>query len=92
MIIDPNYSIELCGGTHVMHTGMIGLMKITSESAVAAGVRRVEAITGSKAYNFLYNQFTSLKEISGLLKTQDPVKAVEKIIEEKQQLEKKIEQ
>ncbi|MBX9779522.1 MAG: alanine--tRNA ligase [Chitinophagaceae bacterium] len=92
VIIDPNYSIELCGGTHVMHTGMIGLMKITSESAVAAGVRRVEAITGSKAYNFLYNQFTSLKEISGLLKTQDPVKAVEKIIEEKQQLEKKIEQ
>ncbi|MFX5344511.1 hypothetical protein ABTC63_22000, partial [Acinetobacter baumannii] len=66
-----------------MHTGMIGLMKITAESAVAAGVRRVEAITGSKAYNYLYDQFASLKEISGLLKTQDPVKAVEKIIEEK---------
>lgn len=92
VIIDPTYSIELCGGTHVMHTGMIGLMKITAESAVAAGVRRVEAITGSNAYNFLYNQFASLKEISGLLKTQDAVKAVEKIIEEKQQLEKKIEQ
>lgn len=92
VIIDSHYSVELCGGTHVMHTGMIGLMKITAESAVAAGVRRVEAITGSKAYNYLYDQFASLKEISGLLKTQDPVKAVEKIIEEKQQLEKKIEQ
>jgi alanyl-tRNA synthetase len=91
VIIDPTYSIELCGGTHVMHTGMIGLLKITAESAVAAGVRRIEAITGSKAYNYLYNQFAGLREIAGLLKTQDPVKAVEKILEEKQQLEKRVE-
>ncbi len=91
VVIDPNYSVELCGGTHVMHTGMIGLLKITAESAVAAGVRRIEAITGSKAYNFIYEQFTSLKEIGTLLKTQDPLKAVEKIILEKQELEKKIE-
>jgi alanyl-tRNA synthetase len=91
VIIDPTYSIELCGGTHVMHTGMIGLTKITAESAVAAGVRRIEAITGSKAYNYLYNQFAGLREIAGLLKTQDPVKAVERILEEKQQLEKRVE-
>lgn len=91
VVIDPNYSVELCGGTHVMHTGMIGLCKIISESAVAAGVRRIEAVTGSKAFNFLSDQFTGIKEIEGLLKTKDPVKALEKIIQEKQDLEKKLE-
>ncbi len=91
VVIDPTYSTELCGGTHVMHTGMIGLLKITTESAVAAGVRRIEAITGSSAYNFLYDQFSGLKEVSLLLKTQEPVKAIEKIIQEKQELEKKLE-
>ncbi|KAF0241306.1 MAG: alanyl-tRNA, partial [Chitinophagaceae bacterium] len=91
VVVDPNYSVELCGGTHVMHTGMIGLFKITAESAVAAGVRRIEALTGSSAYNFLYDQFNSLKEVAQLLKTQEPVKAIEKIILEKQELEKKVE-
>ena len=91
VVIDPNYSVELCGGTHIMHTGMIGLIKITAESAVAAGVRRIEAITGSKAYNFINEQFASLKEIANLLKSQDPVKAIEKMIVEKQELEKKLE-
>ncbi len=91
VVIDPNYSVELCGGTHVMQTGMIGLLKITTESAVAAGVRRIEAITGSNAYDFINEQFAGLKEITNLLKSQDPVKAVEKIILEKQELEKKIE-
>ena len=91
VVIDPKYSVELCGGTHIMHTGMIGLIKITAESAVAAGVRRIEAITGSKAYNFINEQFASLKEIANLLKSQDPVKAIEKMIVEKQELEKKLE-
>ncbi|TAF54379.1 MAG: alanine--tRNA ligase [Sphingobacteriia bacterium] len=89
--MDPNYSIELCGGTHVMHTGMIGLFKITSESAVAAGVRRIEALSGSKAYNYLYEQFSHLREVAALLKTQEPIKAVEKIILEKAQLEQRVE-
>jgi alanyl-tRNA synthetase len=91
VVADPNFSVELCGGTHVMHTGMIGVFKITSEAAVAAGVRRIEAYTGSKAFNYLYEQFAGLKEVGNLLKTKDPLKAVEKIILEKQELEKKLE-
>ncbi|MFY7652409.1 MAG: alanine--tRNA ligase, partial [Chitinophagaceae bacterium] len=91
VIIDPSYSIELCGGTHVMSTGMIGTFKIITETAVAAGVRRIEALTGSAAFNYLYDQFVSLKEIAGLLKTKDAVKAVEKILQDKAQLEKKVE-
>ena len=91
VIIDPNYSIELCGGTHVMSTGMIGVFKLTQETAVAAGVRRIEAITGSAAFNYLYDQLMGLKEVANLLKTKDPVKAVEKILLEKQELEKRLE-
>jgi alanyl-tRNA synthetase len=91
VVVDPKFSVELCGGTHVMHTGMIGVFKITSEAAVAAGVRRIEAFTGGKAFNYLYEQFAGLKEVGNLLKTKDPLKAVEKIILEKQELEKKLE-
>ncbi len=91
VIIDPNYSIELCGGTHVGHTGMIGLFTIQSEAAVAAGVRRIEALTGPAAFNFLLTQFTHVKEIASLLKAKEPLKAVEKLIQEKSALEKKVE-
>jgi alanyl-tRNA synthetase len=91
VVADPNFSVELCGGTHVMHTGMIGVFKILSESAVAAGVRRIEGITGSTAFHYLHEQFASLRDMGTLLKSKDPLKALEKIIIEKQELEKKIE-
>ncbi|MEI8073601.1 MAG: alanine--tRNA ligase [Bacteroidota bacterium] len=91
VVADPNFSVELCGGTHVMNTGMIGVFKILSESAVAAGVRRIEAITGSTAFHYLHDQFAELREVGNLLKSKDPLKALEKIILEKQELEKKLE-
>lgn len=91
VVADPNFSVELCGGTHVMHTGMIGVFKILSESAVAAGVRRIEGITGSTAFHYLHEQFANLRDMGTLLKSKDPLKALEKIINEKQELEKKIE-
>ncbi|MGN6491293.1 MAG: alanine--tRNA ligase [Agriterribacter sp.] len=91
VVIDPEYSIELCGGTHVGHTGMIGLFAITSESAVAAGVRRVEALTGPAAIQYSFEKISEYKHISELLKAKDPLKAIEKLIEEKNALQKKIE-
>ena len=91
VVIDPDYSVELCGGTHVMHTGMIGLLSIKSESAVAAGVRRIEALTGPAAFRFLSGQFEKLKEVGTILKAADPVKALEKLLTEKAELEKKVE-
>lgn len=91
VIIDPEYSIELCGGTHVGHTGMIGLFTITSESAIAAGVRRIEALTGPKAIQYISEKVSQYKNITELLKAKEPLKAVEKLIEDKNLLEKKIE-
>jgi alanyl-tRNA synthetase len=91
VIIDPNYSIELCGGTHVGHTGMIGVCTIIAESAVAAGVRRVEALTGPSAIHYFADKVAQSKNIAELLKAKDPLKAIEKLIEEKAALEKRIE-
>ncbi len=91
VIIDPDYSIELCGGTHVGQTGMIGLFTITSESAIAAGVRRIEALTGPKAIQYISEKVSHFKNIGELLKAKEPLKAIEKLIEDKTKLEKKIE-
>lgn len=91
VIIDPKYSIELCGGTHVGHTGMIGVFAITGESAVAAGVRRIEALTGPGAIRYFADKVVQSKQITELLKAKDPLKAIEKLIEDKAALEKRIE-
>ncbi|RYG41529.1 MAG: alanine--tRNA ligase, partial [Chitinophagaceae bacterium] len=91
VIADPSYSIELCGGTHVGHTGMIGLFTITGESAVAAGVRRIEALTGSAAVKYVSEKLSQIKQAGELLKAKEPLKAIEKLIEDKTALEKKIE-
>ncbi|WP_232831773.1 alanine--tRNA ligase [Taibaiella helva] len=91
VIIDPEYSIELCGGTHVGHTGMIGVFTITAESAVAAGVRRIEALTGPAAIQYFADKVAQSKQITELLKAKDPLKAIEKLIEDKAALEKRIE-
>ncbi|MFV0607222.1 MAG: alanine--tRNA ligase [Niabella sp.] len=88
---DPNYSVELCGGTHVQQTGMIGIFIITSESAIAAGVRRIEALTGPAAFRYLSEKVSENKQLSEVLKTKDPLKAIEKLLAEKLALEKRVE-
>ncbi|MDP1745429.1 MAG: alanine--tRNA ligase [Bacteroidota bacterium] len=90
---DKNYSIELCGGTHVPATGQIGLFKITSESAVAAGIRRIEAITSVKAEAFFTQQTTLIHELKALLKNpKDVLKSVENLMEQNSELQKQIDQ
>ncbi len=86
-------SMELCGGIHVANTADIWSFKIVSESAVAAGVRRIEAITGDAVRNFFHNQENLLKEIRETLKNpQDTLKAVHSIQEENNKLKKQLEQ
>ncbi len=92
VIMDPTYSIELCGGTHVGATGQLGFFKITSEAAVAAGVRRMEAVSGRAAEHFINEQLQLIASIGMQLKNaKDPVKAIERLQEEKNQLEKHVE-
>lgn len=89
---DPDYSVELCGGTHVRATGDIGMFKITSEGAVAAGVRRIEALTGPKAFAYVQEQEQLMKEVKDLLKNpKDLTKAVSALLEEQKKLSKEIE-
>ncbi|AHF16066.1 alanyl-tRNA synthetase [Niabella soli DSM 19437] len=89
--IDPKFSVELCGGTHVPQTGMIGMFLITSEAAVAAGVRRIEALTGPAAFRYLSERVNEYKQVGELLKSANPLKAIEKLISDKTTLEKKVE-
>lgn len=89
---DDDFSKELCGGTHVNATGQIGFFKITSESAVAAGVRRIEAITGIAAENYINAQSLLINQLKELLKNpKDITKSIESLISENAGLKKELE-
>lgn len=90
---DPSFSIELCGGTHVKSTADIGIFKILSESSTAAGVRRIEAITGNEASAYLNHKASQLDEIAALLKNpKDVLKSIQGLLQEKSDLNKQVEQ
>jgi len=86
------YSVELCGGTHVRQTGDIGLVRIVSEGAVAAGVRRMEALTGEAARLYLEEQDERVKAIAGALKTtpSEVLERVNALLDERKKLEREL--
>jgi len=89
---DDTFSKELCGGTHIKATGHIGFFKIITESAVAAGVRRIEAITGIAAENYILEQNKLVNTLKELLKNpKDISKSVESLLDENNRLKKEIE-
>ena len=86
----PGVSIELCGGTHLRHTGEVGLFKVVSEAGVAAGVRRIEAVTGPGALQHYQDIEAELEQVSGLLRTpvHNVVRRTQQLLEEKKELER----
>lgn len=85
-----DFSKELCGGTHCSATGEIGIFVIISEGSVASGIRRIEAITGKHAFEYLRRQKTTLENIKVFLKTENPIEKIEKLLLDTKALEKEI--
>ncbi|MFP8968414.1 alanine--tRNA ligase [Pokkaliibacter sp. CJK22405] len=91
---DDTFSMELCGGTHVSRTGDIAVFRIIAEGGVAAGVRRIEAVTGAEALKYVDQTEESLKKVAGLVKggRDSVVEKIESLIERSRQMEREIEQ
>ena len=90
----PGVSAELCGGTHVRSTAEIGLFRIVSETGVASGVRRIEAVTGPRAYEFIRQKEKAMDEIEHLLRASPGagVKRLQSLLDERRMLEKRLEE
>ena len=91
VVFDKNYSMELCGGCHTSATGNIGMFKIVSEGAIAAGIRRIEAITGEAVEQYLDEQLDLIGHIRETIKTPDLVKGVTSLSEQNSALKKEVE-